>query len=179
MRLATQLAVSVLLAALPTAGTRLFAIADLSPLERRLRELDKRVALKRAAAGGIGEARNKNEELKRRLEWRLSPGLIHYAENCGPDQDERQIFDIAAKSGLKVVRLQPGPAENRSGGARLYEMVVEGRYHELAVFLESVSKLRDTVNARDLTIEFPPGEADSGKASASFKLFVLALGALP
>jgi type IV pilus assembly protein PilO len=148
-------AVAVALAALTAANYFVF-IRDLETQiarsEADLRRLNKDLVDKKVIADNLNQYRRDKEVLERRL----AEALTELPMTADIDELLRQLNDVGKKSGLEIVNLEPG-VETPSGfyASIPIKMQVSGNYHEIAVFFESVSKLRRIVNISNLAFTSP------------------------
>jgi type IV pilus assembly protein PilO len=148
-------AVAVALAALTAANYFVF-IRDLETQiarsEADLRRLNKDLVDKKVIADNLNQYRRDKEVLERRL----AEALTELPLTADIDELLRQLNDVGKKSGLEIVNLEPG-VETPSGfyASIPIKMQVSGNYHEIAVFFESVSKLRRIVNISNLAFTSP------------------------
>lgn len=84
------------------------------------------------------------------------------------------ISNLARDCGLEIMLFQPKPEVLENFYAQIpVEMKIVGKYHDLGIFFDRVSKLPRIVNILDITIDKKAaqvkGGADPGLLNASFK----------
>lgn len=154
--LPTKIAAIVLGVALLTAANYFLVVSDVETQIDRNRatvaRLNKDLVDKKVIADNLNQYRRDKEVLERRL----AEALTELPLTADIDELLRQLNDIGRKSGLDIITLEPG-AETSSGfyASIPIKMQVAGNYHEIAVFFESVSKLRRIVNVSNLSFSAP------------------------
>lgn len=154
--LPTKIGVIVLGVALLTAANYFLVVSDVETQIDRNRSsvarLNKDLVDKKVIADNLNQYRRDKEVLERRL----AEALTELPLTADIDELLRQLNDVGRKSGLEIVTLEPG-AETSSGfyASIPIKMQVSGNYHEIAVFFESVSKLRRIVNISNLNFSTP------------------------
>jgi type IV pilus assembly protein PilO len=154
--LPTKVAAIVLGVALLTVANYFLVVSDVETQIERNRatvaRLNKDLVDKKVIADNLNQYRRDKEVLERRL----AEALTELPLTADIDELLRQLNDIGRKSGLEIVTLEPG-AETSSGfyASIPIKMQVSGNYHEIAVFFESVSKLRRIVNISNLSFSTP------------------------
>jgi type IV pilus assembly protein PilO len=152
----TKLAV-VVLAVLAVTGLNYFMA--IGALEKQidnnvamLKKLDDDLIEKKVIADNLNQFRRDREILERRL----AEALTELPASRDIDELLRQLNDVGKKSGLEIVSLEPGRETPHTFYASIpIKMQVAGSYHEIAVFFESVSKLRRIVNVTNLSFGSP------------------------
>ncbi len=81
------------------------------------------------------------------------------------------ISELAHTAGLEILLFQPMPELAKNFYAEIpVKMEVKGRYHDLAIFFDKVSKLNRIVNISDIAIKSARGKDEiPGTISASFQ----------
>jgi len=84
------------------------------------------------------------------------------------------ISNLARDCGLEIILFQPKPEVLENFYAQIpVEMKITGKYHDLGVFFDRVSKLPRIVNILDITMDKKAAQAksvsDTGLLNASFK----------
>ncbi len=154
--LPTKIAAVVLGVVLLSAANYFLVISDVETQIDRNRaavaRLNKDLVDKKVIADNLNQYRRDKEVLERRL----AEALTELPLTADIDELLRQLNDVGRKSGLEIVTLEPG-AETSSGfyASIPIKMQVSGNYHEIAVFFESVSKLRRIVNISNLSFSTP------------------------
>ncbi|MGC4122298.1 MAG: type 4a pilus biogenesis protein PilO [Myxococcales bacterium] len=167
--LATKAVVVLLLLAAVTAGNYFLLVADLTTQieghRAKKRSLDDELVKKRVIADNLNQYRRDKEVLERRL----AEALTKLPRNPEIEELLRQLNDVGKKSGLEIVVLEPGQEKPETFYAAIpIKMQVAGNYHEIAVFFESVSKLRRIVNISGITFQSPARRAEKVVLSASY-----------
>lgn len=120
--------------------------------QNTLAKLEKDLVDKKIIADNLNQFRRDKEILERRL----AEALTELPAAKDIDELLRQLNDVGKKSGLEIVNLEPGQESPQTFYASIpIKMEVAGSYHEIAVFLESVSKLRRIVNVSNLSFTSP------------------------
>lgn len=167
--IATKVAVTALVVALMTAGNWFFLIDDLhtkiDAAKAKIRTLEEDLVKKRVIAENLNQYRRDKEILERRL----AEALTELPAEANIDELLRQLNDVGKKSGLEIVTLEPGSESPQTFYAAIpIKMKVSGNYHEIAVFFESVSKLRRIVNISGLSFDTPTRKNEKVILSASY-----------
>ncbi|HEY3449217.1 MAG TPA: type 4a pilus biogenesis protein PilO [Myxococcales bacterium] len=167
--LATKAVVVLLLLAAMTAGNYFLLVVDMTTAidghRAKKRSLDEDLVKKRVIADNLNQYRRDKEVLERRL----AEALTELPPQADIDELLRQLNDVGKKSGLEIVTLEPGQEKPETFYAAIpIKMQVSGNYHEIAVFFESVSKLRRIVNISGITFDKPARKAEKVVLSASY-----------
>ena len=165
----TKLAVVGLAMALITGGNWYFIIGDLDQKivqnQSQLSKLEKDLVDKKVIADNLNQFRRDKEVLERRLAEALTELPI------SKDIDEllRQLNDVGKKSGLEIVSLEPKKETPQNFYASIpIIMKVSGSFHEIAVFFESISKLRRIVNVSNLAFSSPQRKNEKVVLTATY-----------
>jgi type IV pilus assembly protein PilO len=161
-------AMAVLLAAV-TGANYLLVISDLmtamDTARVRIRTLKDDLVEKRIKADNLNQYRRDKEVLERRL----AEALTELPKDAEIDELLRQLNDVGKKSGLDIVTLEPGQEQPQTFYASIpIKMQVAGNYHEIAVFFESVSKLRRIVNISNIVFTDPQRKTEKVILKASY-----------
>lgn len=82
-----------------------------------------------------------------------------------------QLGSHAEQVGLSIQEFKPGKESMKDFFAEIpFNMAVKGSYHEIAMFIDSVSKLDRIVNIRQLKMEKPQSKESKVIVDASFNL---------
>jgi type IV pilus assembly protein PilO len=167
--LTTKLGVVAAAVALLTGGCWYFIIdsLELEILTNRttLMKLEKDVVDKKVIADNLNQYRHDKEVLERRL----AEALTELPATRDIDELLRQLNDVGKKSGLEIVSIEPGAEAAKAFYAEIpVRMQVYGNFHEIAVFFESVSKLRRIVNVSSLTFTSPLRKNEKVVLSAAY-----------
>jgi type IV pilus assembly protein PilO len=139
------------LVVLATAANFVFVLQPLQAegdaLVGQLSTLNKQLAEKQEIAQNLTDKTREFNELQGKLE----AALTELPEKKDVDELLNQLNDVAKKSGLEIIKVEPG-AEAPSGFfARIpVKMMVQGNYHEIALFLQEVASLRRIVNVNNI-----------------------------
>jgi type IV pilus assembly protein PilO len=128
-----------------------------------------------AARGTLAEkqliADNLNERRRDmdRLEQQLQEALIQLPERKDIEELVAQLSDVGKKSGLVISRIVPGTESNRTFFSEIpIGVSVTGNYHEIALFLQEIAKLRRIVNISNLKLTSPVLHNDKVVLSSTF-----------
>ena len=167
--LVTKVIATFVLVALLVAGNWFFLISDLNDridgARTKIRTLEEELVKKRVIADNLNQYRRDREILERRL----AEALTRLPVDANIDELLRALNDVGKKSGLEIVSLEPGTETPQTFYASIpIRMQVSGNYHEIAVFFESVSKLRRIVNVSGITFESPTRKNEKVVLRASY-----------
>src|SRR4029078_222626 len=85
------------------------------------------------------------------LERRLAQALTELPNEANIDDLIRSLSEVGTKSGLTINSIDPQAEQKQSFYASIpIVMSVTGNYHEIGVFLDSVSKLARIVNVTNI-----------------------------
>ncbi len=146
-------ALNYFVAGLPTFGMPISALEQkIEKAARDQKKLDAEEREKQAIANNLNEYRRDKEQ----LEQRLHDALSELPEDKRIDELLQSLQDRAVKAGLDIRTIEPQPQVNEGFYARLpIPMTVEGGYHEIAAFLDSLGRLQRIVNVNNLTFDAP------------------------
>ena len=167
--LGTRIGVVVGAVALVTAANWYFVIdgieQEILGNQATIARLNKDLVEKKVIADNLNQYRHDKEILERRL----AEALTELPATKDIDELLRQLNDVGKKSGLEIVTIEPG-GETPSGfyASIPIRMSVSGNYHEIAIFFESVSKLRRIVNVSGLTFGAPNTKNEKVVLNASY-----------
>jgi type IV pilus assembly protein PilO len=120
--------------------------------EREQRKLDQDYIEKQAIANNLNQFRREKEL----LEQRLREALAELPDDKKLDEILQLFQDRAMKAGLDILTIEPQTQASEGFYARIpIPMSVQGNYHEIATFLDSVGRLRRIVNVNNLSFEQP------------------------
>jgi type IV pilus assembly protein PilO len=134
--------------------------------ERRLRQEQQTLVERQTIANNLNEFRRQMEE----LEQKLAEALTEMPAETRMDDLLSQLAEIADKAGLAMSSITPQP-ETREGTFYYripVRMQVEGTYHEIAVFLDMVSKLRRIINVTNIQLTSPRVESEKVMLQATY-----------
>ncbi len=141
---------------------------ELDALERQAsqqRQLDSQLQEKSEIAQNLNERRREMDVLQQKLDEALS----ELPEAADLDELLAQLNEIGRKSGLEISTVEPAPEEP----AQIYvkipiKMALTGNYHEIAMFLQSLSNLRRIVNVNNIQLGSPTLKSEKVVLSTSF-----------
>lgn len=140
---------------------------EIASLNKKQSDLDTEYAQKKTIANNLNSYKQKLEK----LEQDLALALTELPQDAQIDELLRQLNDVGKKAGLSITNVSPGP---EAGGPQAFiakipiGMSVSGSYEEIAVFFESVSKLRRIVNINNISLGNPTKKNEKVVLSASF-----------
>src|SRR5882724_5450717 len=115
--------------------------------QNSLRALEDELIQKQSIANNLAQFRHEKEILERRL----AQALTELPNEANIDDLIRSLSEIAGKSGLVLNSIDPQPEQRQSFYASIpIVMAVTGNYHEIGVFLDSLSKLARIVNVTNI-----------------------------
>ena len=134
--------------------------------ERTLAQERQTLIERQAIANNLNQYRREMEELEQALE----EALTEMPAETRMDDLIAQLAEIADKAGLELSNIQPQPQARE--GTFYYRipvrMQVAGSYHEVAVFLDMLSKLRRIVNVTNIQLGSPTVDSDKVIVQASY-----------
>ena len=112
-----------------------------------LRALEDELIQRRSIANNLAQYKHKKEILERRL----AQALTELPNEANIDELIRSLSEIGTKSGLTINSIDPQAEQRQSFYASIpIVMAVTGNYHEIGVFLDSLSKLARIVNVTNI-----------------------------
>jgi type IV pilus assembly protein PilO len=112
-----------------------------------LRQLEDELIQKQSIANNLAQFRHEKEILERRL----AQALTELPNEANIDDLIRSLSEIGGKSGLIINSIDPQAEQRQSFYASIpIVMAVTGNYHEIGVFLDSLSKLARIVNVTNI-----------------------------
>lgn len=125
---------------------------EIGVVDGRLRKLEGDFIDKQQIANNLNQYRREKEI----LEQRLAEALTELPNEKDIDDLLRQLNDVGVKSGLEITSVEPMNETPDKFFARIpINMKVTGNYHEIAVFFDSVGKLKRIVNIANLAFKNP------------------------
>jgi type IV pilus assembly protein PilO len=129
----------------------------ISELESRIhvadveqKKLDAEYIEKTAIANNLNQFRREKEL----LEQKLADALSELPDDKRLDELLQAFQDRATKAGLEIQTIEPQPQQSEGFYARVpIPMAVQGNYHEIATFLDSIGRLRRIVNVSNLSLD--------------------------
>lgn len=138
---------------------------EIEKTDARLKQLEGEYIEKQQIANNLNQYRKEREI----LEQRLTEALTELPNEAAIDDLLRQLNDLGAKSGLEITSVEPGGETPDKFFARIpIKMKVAGNYHEIAVFLDSVGKLKRIVNVSELSLKAPEKRAEKIVVNAEY-----------
>jgi len=141
---------------------------SMTSLAKKQSELDLEYTQKKTIANNLNSYKQRLEK----LEQDLALALTELPQDAQIDELLRQLNDVGKKAGLTITGVQPG--DEGSGPQEFIAkipiaMTVTGSYEEIAVFFESVSKLRRIVNINDISLGTPTTHNEKVVLAAKFQ----------
>jgi type IV pilus assembly protein PilO len=113
----------------------------------QLRALEDELIQKQSIANNLAQFKHEKEILERRL----AQALTELPNEANVDDLIRSLSEIGTKSGLVINTIDPQAEQRQSFYAAIpIVMSVSGSYHEIGVFLDSLSKLARIVNVTNI-----------------------------
>jgi type IV pilus assembly protein PilO len=113
----------------------------------QLRALEDELIQKQSIANNLAQFKHEKEILERRL----AQALTELPNEANVDDLIRSLSEIGTKSGLVINTIEPQAEQRQSFYAAIpIVMSVTGSYHEIGVFLDSLSKLARIVNVTNI-----------------------------
>lgn len=132
--------------------TELESLDNSEAPEGKKQQVKKKLLEKQEQANNLPEFKREVERLK---------GLVKEAQEQLPTQSEvpKLMRDVAyegQQSGLNIMRFELTPEQDRGQFAAVpVRMRITGGYHEVAVFLDRLSKMPRIVNVTNITLKSP------------------------
>jgi type IV pilus assembly protein PilO len=161
-------AVALIACGLTAANYFLFVSPDLEQIQRQhaaLRQLEDELIQKQSIANNLAQFKHEKEILERRLQQ----ALTELPNEANIDELIRSFAEVATKSGLTINDIQPQAEQRQSFYASIpIVMAVNGNYHEVGVFLDSLSKLARIVNVTNIKMGSPKMSGEKLAISAQY-----------
>lgn len=146
--------------------------ASISEVERKIaaaevqqRKLDAEYIEKTAIANDLNRFRREREL----LEQKLAEALAELPQEKNIDELLQQFQDRAQKAGLQIESIEPKGEVAAGFYARLpIAMKVNGNFHEVATFFDSVGRLRRIVNVSEIVLDAPKDVGGKVLVNANF-----------
>jgi len=120
---------------------------DITRRQGTLRALEDELIQKQSIANNLAQFKHEKEILERRL----AQALTELPNEANIDDLIRSLSEIGTKSGLTINSIDPQGEQRQSFYASIpIVMSVTGNYHEIGVFLDSLSKLARIVNVTNI-----------------------------
>lgn len=164
-----KLAVAGLLVAALTAANWFLQIDpmrdEITQLQQTQRKLEDDLIQKQSIANNLAQFKHEKEVLERKLAQALTelPNEANMAELIS------SLSEVGNKSGLIIESIEP-QAESKQGfyASIPIAMSVSGNYHEIGVFLDSVSKLARIVNVTNIKMGTPSTTTEKQTVKATY-----------
>ena len=159
----------LIVAALLTGANWYFLISPdqdlIAQRQTQLRTLEVELIQKQSIANNLAQFKHEKEILERRL----TQALTELPNESNIDDLIRSISEIGNKSGLTINTIEPQGEQRQSFYASIpIVMAVTGNYHEIGVFLDSLSKLARIVNVTNIKMGGAKTTNDKLVVSASY-----------
>lgn len=164
-----KVAVVVLAVAMVTGGNWYFLVdPNLTAIQQKIAEqraLEDDLIQKQSIANNLATFKREKEILERKL----AQALTELPNEANIEELIKSFGDIAQKSGLTINAIEPQLEQRQSFYASIpILMNVTGNYHELGVFLDSMSKLARIVNVTNIKMGDPTQRGEKLTVSASY-----------
>ena len=131
----------------------------------QLRQLEDELIQKQSIANNLAQFKHEKEILERRL----AQALTELPNESNVDDLIRSLAEIGTKSGLTINTIDPQAEQRQSFYASIpIVMSVTGNYHEIGVFLDSLSKLARIVNVTNIKMNGAKVQNDKLVVNASY-----------
>lgn len=167
--LPTKLGAVGALVALITFGNWFFVVSpmftEIQAKQETQRKLEDDLIQKQSIANNLAQFRQEKEILERKLQQALQelPNEANIGELIS------SLSEVGNKSGLTIDSIEPrGEARQGFYASIPVGMAVTGSYHQIGVFLDSVSKLARIVNVGRLSLSGGASKS-AGKLSATYE----------
>jgi len=133
--------------------------------QKALRALEDELIQKQSIANNLAQFKHEKEILERRL----AQALTELPNEANIDDLIRSLSEVGTKSGLTINSIDPQAEQKQSFYASIpIVMSVTGNYHEIGVFLDSVSKLARIVNVTNIRMSQPRVSNDKLLVNATY-----------
>ena len=138
---------------------------DITRQQGTLRQLEDELIQKQSIANNLAQFKREKEILERRLQQ----ALTELPNEANIDELIKSLAEVGNKSGLVINDIAPQQEQKQSFYASIpVVMAVTGNYHEVGVFLDSISKLARIVNVTNIKMTQPKMSGDKLVVSASY-----------
>jgi type IV pilus assembly protein PilO len=168
--LGTKLGVVGLLVAGITAANWFLVVSpmfvEIAQKQETQRKLEDDLIQKQSIANNLAQFKQEKEILERKLQQALQelPNEANIGELIS------SLSEVGNKSGLTIDSIEPRPEVRQGFYASIpVGMAVTGNYHQIGVFLDSVSKLARIVNVGRLSISGSSSSKSLGKLTATYE----------
>src|SRR5438045_369135 len=122
-------------------------MTQITQKQGQLRTLEDELIQKQSIANNLAQFKHEKEILERRL----AQALTELPNEANIDELIRSLSEIGTKSGLTINSIDPQAEQRQSFYASIpIVMAVTGNYHEIGVFLDSLSKLARIVHVTNI-----------------------------
>src|SRR5919204_4036209 len=126
--------------------------AGIQRAQAEQKKLDADYIEKTAIANNLNQFRREQQL----LEQKLAEALSELPDDKRIDELLQAFQDRATKAGLEIQTIEPQPQQSEGFYARVpIPMAVQGNFHEIATFLDSLGRLRRIVNVSNLSLDQP------------------------
>ena len=140
-------------------------LTQITQRQAQLRQLEDELIQKQSIANNLAQFKHEKEILERRL----AQALTELPNEANIDDLIRSLSEIATKSGLSLNSIDPQGEQKQSFYASIpIVMSVTGNYHEIGVFLDSLSKLARIVNVTNIKMNGAKLVNDKLQVNASY-----------
>jgi type IV pilus assembly protein PilO len=164
-----KLAVAGILVAALTAGNWFLLIDpmrdEITQKQQTQRKLEDDLIQKQSIANNLAQFKHEKEVLERKLAQALTelPNEANMAELIS------SLSEVGNKSGLVIDSIEPQGESKQGFYASIpIAMSVTGNYHEIGVFLDSVSKLARIVNVTNIKMGSPSTATEKQTVKATY-----------
>jgi len=125
---------------------------EITSKQQDLRRLEDDLIQKQQIANNLGQFKHDKEVLERKL----AQALTELPNETNMGELISSIYEIGSKSGLVINNIEPQGEQPQGFYAAIpVVMSVTGNYHEIGVFLDSLSKLARIVNVTNIKMTGP------------------------
>ncbi len=129
------------------------------------RKLDNDLIEKTAIANNLNQFRREKEL----LEQKLQEALAELPDDKKIDELLQLFQERARKSGLEITTIEPQASATEGFYARIpIAMTVNGNFHEIATFFDSLGRLRRIVNVNNIVMDTPKDVGGKVVVNAKF-----------
>ena len=167
--LGTKLGILGALVVAITAGNYFLVIQpmedDIARKTQDLRKLEDDLIQKQQIANNLGQFKHDKEVLERKL----AQALTELPNDTNMGELVSSIYEVGNKSGLTINNIEPQGEQPQGFYAAIpVVMSVTGNYHEIGVFLDSLSKLARIINVTNIKMGGPQLVNDKLVVHASY-----------
>src|SRR5512133_1375854 len=146
-------ALNYFVVSLPAFGTSISDTNDrIRSTIREQKKMDQDLLEKQAIANNLNDYRREKDL----LDQRFREALAELPDDKRIDELLQSLQDRAVKAGLEILTIEPQAQTTEGFYARIpIPMTVQGDYHEIATFLDSIGRLQRIVNVNNFTFAEP------------------------